>query len=336
MRRVAPGQGRRNHEAVLVKKTILVAITGMLACSCEPEARTKVVETRGRLEQGVAARVGGESVTVAQVRALATARRMSLKEARDLLVYDAILAAAARERGLEDRPNVVVRKRGELASALLTKMRTRAEGEPITDEDVARHTALNWLDMDRPVARRTVHAVVMPKDPKSEEQKKKADAVAERVAEAVRGVTDPDEFIEKAKAVDAQGLKLIAQKLPPVTADGRQADVKNRPPPGVDATRFDPGFVSAVSRLNTVGEQVGSVRSSFGTHVVMLLEIQSALVLPAERRRALLTEEIRTVRVKTRLDDLILRLSSATPNAVERNAETILTTLTVPELDGGS
>lgn len=333
MRRVAPGSGRRRVGAVLAKTTI--AIAGLCACSGEPAERTKAVEARGKLEQGVAARVGGEIVTVVQVRAMSKARGISYQRARDALVYDALLAAAAREKGLSKRSDVVIRERAELARALLDGIRARAEREPITDEEVGRHTALNWLDLDRPAARRTVHAVAIPKD-QTAEAWKKADAVAKRLAEAVRGETNPEEFIKKARAVDAEGLKVVAQVLSPVTEDGRLADLKNRPPPGTPPGRLDDTFVAATFRLGAVNDQVSEIRSTSGTHVIMLTGIQPASVMSFEKRRQLLAEEIRAARVKARMDELLARLSSSTAHEVERNAETILSTLTIPDPDGGS
>ncbi len=276
------------------------------------------------LKEGAAAQVGDQIVSVAQVRELSKAAGIAPEEARSRLVYDALMAAGARAEGYDRRDDVVGQRRAVLARALIDQMKRETNALPITDEEVAKHTQMHWLDMDRPVARRTVHAVVMPKQSEQPAEWAKADEVASRIAEAVRGEKDAAQFKKKAEAVDAAGMKVVVQDLPPVTEDGRVADLTQRPPPGQPPSTFDPAFVKAVFALEAVGDQSRPSRSSFGTHVILLVGIQEASRLDLEKRRETLAEEIRATRMRERLEGLLSSLRAGTPPVVERNAEAML------------
>jgi hypothetical protein len=306
-----------------------LAISACVCCalfaSCSQRTQEVVLaEQRGTLEQGEAARVGDEVVTVEQVRALSKAANLSLEEARSKLVFDALMAIGARDRGYDRHDDVIIRRRALLVRALLEKMKRDADARPLTDEEVGRYTELHWLDLDRPVARRTTHAVVMPKDPENEAEATKADEIAKRIAEAVRSATDAKAFKKKAEAVDAGGMKVVVQNLPPIADDGRVADLDNRPPPEAPTRTFAEQYVKAVFGIAEVGGMTKPFRSPFGTHVAMLVSIQPALRVPAEKRRKMLSQEIRTGRVKKELDALKKALSEKTPPNVERNANSLL------------
>lgn len=300
-----------------------VCCASFASCS-QRSQEAELAEQRGTLTQGEAARVGNEVVSVQQVRALSEATNISLQEARSKLVFDALMAAGARDQGYDRNDDVVIRRRALLARVLIEKMKREAGARPITDEEVEHYTGLHWLDMDRPVARKTTHAVVMPKDPKNEAEATKADEIANRIAEAVSSASDPKTFKKKAEGVDAGGMKVVVQDLPPVVEDGRVADLDNRPPPGASAQTFAEEYVKVVFGIEEVGGMTKPFRSPFGTHVAMLVSIQSALRLPLEQRRKMLAEEIRTGRVKKELDALKKTLSEKTPPSVERNANSLL------------
>lgn len=306
-----------------------LAISACVCCalfaSCSQRSQEAVrAEQRGTLKQGEAARVGDDVVTVEQVRALSKAANLSLEEARSKLVFDALMATGARDRGYERHDDVIIRRRALLARTLLDQMKRDADARPITEEEVGRYTELHWLDMDRPVARKTTHAVVMPKDPKSQTEAAKADEIANRIAEAVRSATDAKTFKEKAEAVDAEGMKVVVQDLPPIADDGRVADLDNRPPPQAPTKTFAEEYTKAVFGIAQVGGIAKPFRSPFGTHVAMLVSIQPALQLPVERRRKMLSQEIRTGRVKKELDALKTTLREKTPPNLERNVNSLL------------
>jgi peptidyl-prolyl cis-trans isomerase C len=301
----------------------LVLCLSMASCSTAAERREQR-EQEGKLQEGVAAQVGGEIVSIAQVRELSQASGVSPEEARARLVYDALMAAGAKDAGYERQDRVVVQRRSELARALIDRMKQEAQQGPLTDEEVAKYTQVHWLDMDRPVARRTTHVVVMPKDVENDVERGKADELAGRIAQAVRGETDPEAFKKKAEAVDAGGMKVLAQHLPPVAEDRRVADLSSRPPPGHPPQTFDEAFVKATFSLSAVGDQTPPFRSPFGTHVVLLVEVQAELRLPEHKRRKMLDAEIRAGRVREQMESLVASLRERTPPVVERNAEAML------------
>ncbi len=295
----------------------------VVACSTPRDSAARR-EQVAVLQGGAAAKVGDEIVSVAQVRELAKATGIAPEEARSRLVYDALMAAGARAEGYDRRDDVVGQRRAVLARALIDQMKRETNALPISDEEVAKHTEIHWLDLDRPVARRTVHAVVMPKSSDDAAEWTKADEVAARIAEAVRGEKDAAEFKKKAEGVDASGMKVVVQDLPPVTEDGRVADLAQRPPPGQPPSTFDPAFVKTVFALGAVGDQSRPSRSSFGTHVILLVGIQEPSKLDLEKRREKLAEEIRATRMRERLEGLLSTLRTRTPPVVERNAEAMM------------
>lgn len=306
-----------------------LAIGACICCalfaSCSQRSKESVLaEQRGTLKQGEAARVGDEVVTVEQVGALSKAAKISPEDARSKLVFDALMAVGARDRGYDRHDDVTTRRRAVLARALLEKMKRDADARPISDDEVRELSEVHWLDLDRPVARRTAHAVVMPKDPKNQTELAKADEIANHIAEAVRSATDAKTFKEKAEAVDAEGMKVVVQDLPPVAEDGRVVDLDDRPPPGMQGQTFAVEYARAVFAIPKVGGMTKPFRSPFGTHVALLVSIQPELRVPLDQRRKMLAEEIRTSRVKKELDALKKALSEKNPPNVERNANTLL------------
>ena len=295
----------------------------MTACS-SPHDDVMRPQKVAVLKQGVAAEVGSEVVTIEQVRILSEAAQIPIDEAVSRLAYDALFAAEARARGYDGNHHVIRQHRAVLTQAILDRIQDEVVHAPISDEELSKHTELHWLDIDRPVARSTVHAVVVPGNLEDAADWERAEAVARRIADAVRGERDAKQFKDLANGVDGDGLKVIVQDLPPVTADGREADLKNRPPSGVPASTFDPLYVRAMFALHAVGDQVAPVRSSFGVHVVMLTGTQEARQLDVEDRRSLLAEEIRAARVRGRLDNLLATLRERTPPRVERSVEEML------------
>ncbi|PIE05600.1 MAG: hypothetical protein CSA75_03890, partial [Sorangium cellulosum] len=282
---------------------------GLLACSA-PNDQQVPIEKRSRLRQGIVATVGSIDVTSVQVASMVRASDLSPEQARSRLEYDALMAAGAVARGYEKHDSVVVRRRSVLARTLLNKMMDEAKAEPISDEEVTEYTQLHWLDIDRPVARRTTHAVVMPKDKGKSVPQAKLDAVATEIATAVRATSDPAQFKRKAEAVDHEGVEVLIQDLAPVTSDGRVADLVNRPMPGQPTINYDRAFTEAVFRIADVGMQSTLVRSKFGTHVILLTEIQAGNQMSFAERKKALTPEIWTGRVHRHLKALLETLRS--------------------------
>lgn len=252
----------------------VIVVSGLLGCA--PSSEPQPSDQGAALAAGEVARIGrGTAIVAETVRRVAVTQNVEPRRALELAVHDALMAEQAREQ-LSGTGRVSAAERAILARALLEHLQqqARAEGPPTNDE-LAAMTRERWYDYDRPESARTTHAVVRVLKP---EQKEAARALAERVADAVRGETDPQAFIEKASALATDGLEIRAERLPAVTADGRTVP-KTLPgqnnPPG----QFDRDFARAANALTTVGQQSPIVETRFGYHVILLEER-----LPAQRR----------------------------------------------------
>lgn len=265
----------------------------------------------------VVARVGSVSISADSVARLVAAQGLSPRDATAALVRDALFAEEAIARGLDARPDTRGVVNGVLARALLRDLASvAAAAGPVTDDELAKVTALHWFDLDRPEGVRTVHAVVRA----SSEEPDKMEAakrLAERIAAAVKpavelarstapegdgrgGDSDPVErFKALASAVPAEGLSVIAEALPAVSVDGRVL--------AASGGTFDPAFASATAGMER-GTLAGPVMSTFGAHVILGLQRVPAKRTPAEERRALVREEVITSRAVARRDELLSRL----------------------------
>ncbi len=283
-------------------------------CACAAWAALST-SARGALPlpPDVAARVGAVAIPVDSVARIAAAQHVSPAQARDAVVRDALFAAEARDRGLEHEPEVQRDISAVLARRLLHRLKEEAESAgPVTDDELRVATERHWLDLDRPEGYRTVHAVVRLSADAGEATRDKARAIADAIRTAVlssrevarrseppraagtrQPPTDPaaDAFISAAKSVPAEGLDVVAQALPPVTAAGRVLTPEPQ--------QFDVDFSrAAASSLNVRGDVSAPVASSFGVHIIMLLERIPSQVVPVEERRALVRDEIMTDRAR--------------------------------------
>ncbi|MGK3995229.1 peptidylprolyl isomerase [Sorangium sp. So ce1024] len=279
------------------------------ACLCACVAWA-VLSTSARgaapLPPDVAARVGAIDIPVDAVARIAAAQQIPPARARDAAIRDALFAAEARARGLDQHPDVQREISAALARRLLHRLKEEAESAgPVTDEELRAATERHWLDLDRPEGYRTVHAVVRLSADADEATRERARALAEAIRKAVLSARDEalrsepprpaegrqppsdpaaDAFVSAAKAVPADGLEVVAQPLPPVTAAGRALTPEPQ--------QFDVDFARAAASLAARGDLSAPVASSFGLHVIMLLERIPAQVVPAEERRRLVRDEV--------------------------------------------
>jgi hypothetical protein len=298
--------------------------TGALVCSCHDVAPTPGAE-RARLPQGVAAKVGSEEVALATVARIAGAQGISPALARDRAVSDAVFATAARAR-FEGTSVVPVAERGALARVLLEGIKADAINRgPASDAEVAELTARRWQELDRPESVRTTHAVVKVDNPASDA---KARAVADHIREAVRGITDPEAFMSAAKSVAHDGVDVRVERLPAVTADGRTLDRDN--PLTDTGQRFDLTFASAVQAL-AVGQISEPTKTVFGYHVILCEARLPEQRVPLEQRRVRLYDQVIKGRAEQAKQELLSRLSAATPVQLDRAADDLTARAQVEE-----
>jgi len=289
----------------------LALVLGLLGCGGRTDSPP--VPASGPLGAGVIARVGTTEIAEETVARIAAAQRVDAATARDLAVRDALLATGARSLGLDAEPSTAFATQAVLARSLLRELMAEAvRAGPVTDEELRTTTARHWLELDRPEGFRTVHAVVRLDAKADPATRKRAVEIAEAIRREVApvqalAVTTPppppgdpskppkeDDLVEPfrkaATSVPHQDLELVVEALAPVAADGRVVT----PDPG----SFDAKFSEAASKLAARGDVSPPVVSSFGVHIIFLLERQPAISMPVEERRALLTSEVMTDRAR--------------------------------------
>jgi len=294
--------------------------------SCSEPGSTAALPTQAHLAPGLAAKVGSDEVALSTVAGIARAQSLALPAARALAVRDAAFAAGARV-AFAGGSIVPVVERGAWARALLEVLKAEAAARgPATDAEVTELTALRWADLDRPESVRTTHAVAIVTKP---EQEASARAIAQHVYEAVRGVSDPQEFMRLAQAVPHEGVDVRAERLPAVTRDGRIYYPEGASPE-LASQRMDPGFSEAALRL-AVGQISEPTKTTFGYHVILCEARLPEHRLSLEERRTALQDEVLKGRAERSKQELLARLSAATQITITRSVDDLTARVQVTE-----
>jgi hypothetical protein len=287
----------------------------------------------GSLAAGVAARVGDIQISAEAIATIAAAQQITLDRAREAAIRDALLANEALALGMGSEPSIQMATNAAFARRLLVELYRAAEAQgPVTDDELRDATALHWVDLDRPPAFRTVHAVVRLDDKASPDMRKKAEALADAIRRAVAPVAEqaqststapnpgqpgsPDPLVEAftraATSVPAEGLQVSVEPLAPTTADGR----------ALDGSTFDKKFAQAAAALDQRGALSEVTLTPFGLHVIMYLERIEPQVVPPEERRRMVHDEVIAGRARAAKEKLLDQLRRA--GAIERNADALL------------
>jgi peptidyl-prolyl cis-trans isomerase C len=293
------------------------AVIAFLALSCTDRAATqRPVEERTTLAGGIAARVGGEPISVELVAAVATEQAVTPENAVRRLIDDAIAAQAARMRRLDRVPPARWLLTSVRARLVADKLREQAVAKgPPTKQEVDDLTLLHWQQVDRDVSVRVVHAVIFgPDDAAMAAAKEEAATLRERLLDTAT----PQEFLDKGNAFKVpEPLKIVVQELPPFIEEGGWVTVGND-------QRMDQRFATAAHALAKPGDTSGVVRSGFGWHVIRLVERIPASKMSYEARRAAFTEEAHANRARKEIDALLAQLRAKHPVVVSTSAETLM------------
>jgi hypothetical protein len=270
------------------------------------------------LPPGIAASVAGELVEARTVARIASARGLERSLARELAIRDALFAAAV--RAMPERADaVVVAERTNLARLLLEAIEKDAENlGPPTEAELGELSAERWTELDRPPSARTTHALVFVKKPEDDAP---ARALAQKLADALGGATASAEFIERAQAFPAAPLEVRAERVGPVTLDGRMWDPSARP--GTKFPTVDLVYAQAALALAHPGDQSPIVKSAFGYHVILLDERIDERRTSLDERRTLLHGDIVSRRAKKVFDATVARVRQQTPVEVTRAADSL-------------
>jgi parvulin-like peptidyl-prolyl isomerase len=261
--------------------------------------------------------VGDVTIESSLVARVAVAERVPPSEALGRVIEDALAALGARDAQLDKMEEVEVAMTGLRARLMVQQLRetARAAGPP-TDTEVLLVSREHWLEVDLPEQVRVIHAVVL--EPKGRALEADAIGLATALAEKEASATSADDFEARAKALphDAK-IEIEVERLDPFVGDGRVAT------PGGGALDLD--FVRGAMSL-PVGATSGVVRSSFGWHVIRMIDRLPARRMPFEQRRALFEEEVRTIRGRRALEELEEALAKRHGVTLANGVEELMTT----------
>ena len=318
-------------------------VIAVVTTACSGEAPPPAEE---RALSGLVARVGNEGIAKETIARIAAAQGVSIEEARERAVADALLAAAARDD--LDARTVRSAENRALAWALLGELWQEAQKQPIRDEELAEATAAHWVSYDRPRSHRILHAIVHAKEGDAPaESHTRARAAAERIREALVDVarqareegaptlieadvfagassaqSDPirPRFEEVAEQAGRGDQRVSVHLEPPVAADGTVVASGMQP----DNRAYDQAFASAAAALVERGDLSEVVQTSHGYHVIMLLGVVPEKRVPAEVRRRELSREILRVRGLRAQRALLERLAAERGVEIADNHAAIL------------
>jgi hypothetical protein len=253
----------------------------------------------------VVARVGATEIPGGLVSEVARARAVTPKAALDLLLEDAVLANGALAAGLDRSPEVVFATRSIEGRATIAHVRNEANATAPTDEEVSRLTKEHWLELDCPETLVVIHAVVLrPTGADAAALEVKARQAAAALEATEQGAKDADDFEARAKAVPHDGLDLRVERLQPFTTDGRVAA------PGPEHG-YDAKFAAGAAPLMTPGATSGIVESSYGWHVIRLLERRPRKTVPLDERRRIVADEAHGDRARAAVEAIEARAKAA-------------------------
>lgn len=194
-------------------------------------------------------------------------------------------------------------RRVALAHVLADELTAAAQAQgAVTDEELESWTSAHWLGVDRPLAFRTVHAVVVTDAAAGEAEQAASRALAEQIRSAVIGAGTVEEFRERVNAVPNSGRTVKVEDLEPVVADGRVVRLGARV--GAAVATYDEAFARAATALEKVGETSPVVASSFGYHVLRLVELVPELRFGVEERRRMAARDVYSLRARRKLTEI--------------------------------
>jgi peptidyl-prolyl cis-trans isomerase C len=263
--------------------------------ACKSSAIESTTISRKSLDTETIASVGKRSLTRNQFENSTVGKSLDAESFVNGWLADALIAEAAEKHLLESTRTQQV-ERSVLARALLERFHNRAVADGIpTDAEIERLTAERWFEIDRPVAAKTTHFVV-----RTDRGALPAAAhkLARKIAGSVRGIVDPAAFVAAVKAASSDGIEVLAESLPPVTAEGRSLQLDKDGKTVGAGPHFVTVFARAANAIEAEGGQSGLIQTAFGVHVILLEHRIPAHQVPIEDRRRALALEVYSRRAR--------------------------------------
>jgi hypothetical protein len=291
----------------------------LFAVGCEGPSAPPAPATAS-LPVGVAARVGVQLVDARTVERVAAARGVAPRDAAELAISDALFAEGARANLGPGAARSI--ERAALARGLLEQLvRDAAQAGAPTQAELSDLLRERWVDLDRPAAVRTTHAVLLNDKPARDAA---ARAQAEKLAQAVHSATSDEELVRLAKDFKPEdGFEVRAEQLPFVTPDGRifqRAEAGFKPRPG----SFDTDFARSANALQQPGELSPLVKSGFGYHVIRLDERAPGVSVPPAELAERLAPEVVARRAGRARRELLDKLRPTSAIQLERAVDDLV------------
>jgi hypothetical protein len=294
---------------------VLLVMLSLAACARRVEP-TRVASVR--LENGIVAKVGDIEIGESLIGAVASVCGIAPRGASNLLIDDALAARGARAHRLDVGPLVARALTTARARSLLRHVRDSVRVVPPNEDELAEYSAIRWRDVDLTEQVRVVHAVVMRKKG-STGTDDVALIAAREIEKAVALASSGGDFEAFANRVPHPGHEVRVEELPPFVRDGR---VSMGPEASMDGT-----FAAAAFSLSDIGATSSVVETTFGWHVIRLLERLPARHVPHAERSAYLAEDIYRARARRLLGEAIASASSRTHVEIDGAAESLVAEL---------
>ena len=298
-----------------MKRAFIAGALLLLACGTRATERERPPDELALLGGEVAARVGGQAIPLSVVAAVANAQRVSPQEAARKVIDDEIAASAARARGLDRSWNLATAVRARITADRLLANAKRL-GPPSNDE-VERLSALHWTEVDRLSTVRVIHVIARAKE---RAQDAEAREVAKKLHDAVLPASSAEDFETRARAVPhSPAIEVKVETLPAFASDGRI----------VRGGQMDKAFAYAASALPAPGATSDVVESSFGWHVIRLIERLPEQRMPLDDRRTAFAEEALAMRGHDSATAVLKDVSARHPVEISPAAESLMQTVRI-------